>query len=153
MIPLRSGYRITSWRWWAEVFNPMNYWRWLRWTYQRADRGFADWDWWDFDSYLAEMIPKALEKYKTAHTTPINPDVPAKENGEPVAFTQEEWNAKLDTMIAGFHAATDIIELNAPTLPNGRLDMTKLKEWEEEREATRLKGFAEFTKFFFALWD
>jgi len=144
MIPLPgSGY---NWRYRAlALLNPMNWVRWVRWNVQRMNRGFSDYDWWGFHDYLSEVCIAALEQFKDGNGLPLNPEKPF-----PEALTREEWNAKLDTMIAGFKAAQDIANLNYGYESPGD---EAYDRWYTEREATRRKGFAEFTEWYLALWD
>lgn len=63
---------------------------------QRAERGFSDEDWWNFDVYIAWVIANAVKKMKTdGNTSFIFKDEP-EEKWE--ALTNEEY----DVMIKGF---------------------------------------------------
>lgn len=63
---------------------------------ERANRGFSDEDWWNFDTYIAWVICGAVEKMRAdGHTMFSYDDVP-----------ESEWHARTDadydTMIKGF---------------------------------------------------
>ena len=144
-LKLNPGWRPFSKYWWFYWLNPKSYWRWATWNVQRARRGFSDHDVWGLCDYLGQMIPDALEALK--HDSLCYPS----------DLTPEEWDVKLDTMAAGFRAAVDILDLSG--CPEN-LDKSKEwfrsgkhKKWEEEREAVRKKGFAEFDEWFLGLWD
>lgn len=145
MHTLKCGYRWFCGYWWRYWLNPVSYWRWMKWYVQRARRGYSDHDIWGLCDYLSEMIPNALEALK--HDS----------MGHPGDLTPEEWDTKLDEMVAGFRAAGDILNLTGcPDDPDEMKDWFhsgKHREWNAEREAVRQKGFAEFTEWFLGLWD
>lgn len=60
---------------------------------QRALRGFSDFDWWSFDTYISWVIATALTKFRDEGI------------GYPVMYTEEEWKAILDVAIEGFELA------------------------------------------------
>lgn len=102
---------------------------------QRVKRGFSDYDWWGFDSYLTFVILGGLKKFKK------------DANGYPADLTQEEWNDILDKMIAGFEASEAI--KNLPFV-------SSTEQFEEAQSAlivVRDEGMALFVKHYGQLWD
>lgn len=57
---------------------------------QRALRGFSDYDWWSFDTYISGVIATALEKFRDDGM------------GYPCEYTEEQWKMVLDIAIEGF---------------------------------------------------
>jgi hypothetical protein len=62
-------------------------------TAQRATRGFSDWDWWSFDTYIAWVIANGLRKFRDDGI------------GYPGYMTEEQWVMILDIAIEGFDLA------------------------------------------------
>ena len=56
-------------RWWFS--NIKQFFRNIKYAWQRATRGFADPDWWEFDSYLSQTISGCLKEFdKKRHGFP-----------------------------------------------------------------------------------
>lgn len=137
--------------------------RWIKWTCQRAFRGYADCDTWGFDDYLSEVISNGLKHLKK-YT-----------HGHPCAFnSQKEWEVALQTMIDGFEAAKNIssldyidecitgyephemhvtdgstfIEENWPIIDNNKIKLIE-KDLMDKFNA----GMKLFHKHYFGLWD
>ena len=56
-------------RWWFR--NVKQFFRNIKYAWQRATRGFADPDWWEFDSYLSQTISGCLKEFdKKRHGLP-----------------------------------------------------------------------------------
>lgn len=160
-----SGYRRFCWPWWKEKLSPKTYWRWVKWTWQRGRRGYADCDVWGTDSYICDVVIPMLKQLKKARSYPAG-SMP--EGGDYTDYTeadcqrwQKEWDERLNVMIAGFEAARGIIDgppdhffTPDESQPFGlHYDHPSAQKWEEEQEQIRLKGFEEFTKSFYNLWD
>lgn len=65
-------------------------------AWQRATKGFCDYDLWDLDSWLLKLLPSALENFVKNN------------NGYPFDFkTIEEWNDFLLKMATDFRACQD----------------------------------------------
>ena len=105
-------------RWWIAALNPRNYWRQLRWSWQRATRGWADCDVWDMSGHLCSVIIPMLQCLQhrpgtpgvfipAPSTMPYDPD-DEDTNNALVAKGRAAWLAALDEMIAGFQAAAAI---------------------------------------------
>lgn len=160
-----SGYRKFCWPWWREILSPKTYWRWVKWTWQRGRRGYADCDVWSTDSYICSVVVPMLRQLKKARSYPAG-SMP--EGSDYTDYTeadsqrwQKEWDERLNTMIAGFEAAYAILDgppdqffTRDSKAPLGlHMDHDAVRKWEAEQEQIRLKGFEEFTKSFFNLWD
>lgn len=63
---------------------------------QRAERGFSDEDWWNFDTYIAWVIAQAVQKFKDDGTTSFYFE------GVPPEEWDERTQAEYDVMIKGF---------------------------------------------------
>src|ERR1035437_1028853 len=98
---------------------------------ERAARGFSDYDWWGFDSYLTFVILGGLKKFRK------------DANGYPGDLTSEEWNDILDKMILGFETRQKMVNC-------------KFGYEGERYEAAVLirdEGTALFVKWYDQLWD
>jgi len=137
-LELYSGYRRWCLPWWREHFSPHTYWRWLKWHWQRARRGYSDIDWIGFDTYMATVCIDVLERFKDGSGHPAYDDVE----------TFDDWRIKLDEMIAGFKAALAIQDFEGYEPKEMSYD-----EWYKPLEEKRQRGFATFSKWFLALWD
>ena len=147
-----NGYRVWCWPFWREVLSPFTYWRAAKQFLQRGWRGWADSDTWDLCGYLAQVVPPALEHMKA--TTPGYPGITGAE-------TPEEWDARLDEMIAGFRAAyvvhdepPDRFFVADASQPLGLAipDIDGLHKWQDEQTEVWKKGAATFIEWYFHLW-
>ena len=79
----KFGYHSSSWR--HPIESIIYFFRNLKYAWQRATRGFSDWDLWNLDSYYSKLIWKSLEGFVNMHKygTP-------SEN-----ITIDEWNEKV----------------------------------------------------------
>lgn len=102
---------------------------------QRITRGFSDWDWWDLDYFLCNLLAKSLRHYAT-HTIGYSPTV---------APTYEEYQARILRL-------ADMFEKMA----NWEADNVDRRDYEQESkelgELTK-KAFAELGEVFWSLWD
>ena len=102
---------------------------------QRITRGFSDWDWWDLDYFLCNLLAKSLRHYAT-HTIG---------HSLAVAPTFEEYQERI------LHLA-DMFEKMA----NWEADNADRRDYEQESkelgELTK-KAFAELGEVFWSLWD
>jgi hypothetical protein len=177
MNTIRSGYRLFCKPWWKHWLSPQTYFYYVKYKWQRANRGWADCDVWSLDGYLVEWMPDALRRLKaTKHGIPLkciseeydkNGDLTEKslEEGE------KKWDGILDAIIEGFeankrlHGPTDGYEKEVGPYPSWDLeDINKPKPevdaWNEAvkpLEARDQKKFEEgmklFTEYFNNLWD
>lgn len=101
---------------------------------ERVTRGFSEYDWWNFNSYLTFVILGGLKKFKEDG------------NGWPGGIKQEEWPIILDKMIAGFEAQEDLSE-HWPAKGQSYEDWQRplLEKWDE--------GSALFIEYYGTLWD
>ena len=107
----------------------------LKWAYQRATRGYADCDVWDIDMWFLSIIPNMLR------------DLEGFGNSYPISKTPTEWRATLREMARCFEEAGKEPEYDkAFTLRQWReYNETKAKELDE--------GFKMFRENFWDLWD
>jgi hypothetical protein len=59
---------------------------------QRIENGFSTWDWWNFNTFLCEIILQALKRFRSSEAS-----------GYPAHLTIEEWHKELDFMIEWFN--------------------------------------------------
>ena len=93
-------------------------------AWQRWRRGYSEQDTWSLDSFLSPVILGGLQGLRE------------RQLGHPGRYTSEEWDARLDVMIAGFTAAT-----------KGAWEM------DEDDHAAFKKGAEMFIEDYFDLWD
>ena len=146
--------RSHSWRL-HPIENIMDWFRHMRWYYQRAVYGYSDCDRWGLFSYVshiiehmtAELAEKASGYPGTGWEEPFDPDNPANtvlhvpfSPGGPTAeevYSLEEWQVILRTISAGFAAASRLLTLD-----------------EEPDDAELFEhGMELFKEWFFSLWD
>ncbi len=106
----------------------------VKWFIQRGRRGYADFDLWSLDWYLADWMPKALRQLKKNH------------NGYPGiegANSDAEWKAILEKMARGFEAINKQSDLlYGPSTKTYK----KLQKTIDE-------GLGLFVKWYGSLWD
>ena len=116
-------------------------WRNMKWTWQRATRGWDDRVVWSIDHHLFEMMPQWLRKLKdTKHGTPIwcFDAVGANWNDEDYSYSENEYelaekhfDAILEMMAIGFEAGLKVITSD--------LDIyDEFKQWQIETYGSEL---------------
>ena len=144
MNTLYCGYRPFTRYWWRHWFNPKTYTFFIKCRWQRSARGWADCDVWSFDSYLSEVIIGGLTRLKERQT------------GYPCALTEEQWNAILGEIIAGFQADLRISESpnSYPELGDYTSEKHDLfKQREEADQVVAAKGMKLFSEWYGHFWD
>jgi hypothetical protein len=125
MNTLSSGYRPWIWPWWKHYLSPSTYYYYVKYKWQRAQRGWADCDVWSLDGYLIEWLPDALQRLKdTKHGIPgdMFPDGPEYLNADGYAnklgwkIATDKWNSAMTKMIEGFRAKKRAEEMDYPEL-------------------------------------
>lgn len=106
--------------------------------WQRLWHGYGSDDLWEFDDYLAKMLVKALR------------DLNERKMGHPADLTEDQWDEKLEMMIAGFQAylrlsGDDMTTLNIPERETRHLAYKKDCQ-------TFKDGMKEFAEFYTSLW-
>jgi hypothetical protein len=103
---------------------------------ERADKGWSEYDFWNFHSYHSWMMITVLERFKTGV-------------GHPGGMTLEEWLGILDEMIDGFKAALDMTDMCTydPKIHKS------YKEWEDPLRAKYERGMDLFREYYLTLWD
>lgn len=133
----------------------------IKWFIQRGKRGYSDFDIWQFDYYLSEMIPKALK-----HLKKIQHILPTWKSGEKEEVAQKRWYNIMDNMIYTFEIANKISNDYYHYTPSKSYDTKIWKEIREplskldfvtimtKEECKRYEdGWKLFQKHFFYLWD
>lgn len=90
------GYGFHSWkhlRNWPH--NLKNCCRNIKRAWQRATRGYSDWDCWDLDTFYLNLFESSLEYFRTYNV------------GYPADMTEEEWGGIVTEMINCFHRAQE----------------------------------------------
>lgn len=147
-----GGFRVGSRGWLKYWLNPRTYTRAARWGYQRASRGYADCDLWSIDSFLCGVLVPGLKQFRN------------QTNSHPSDLTFEEWQAKVDVIIAGFQAHIDLQEgppdrffrevSNKDSWTGLELfDPEGEQAWRAELTAVQQAGLEMFVKWFGHLWD
>lgn len=62
----------------------------IKWAWQRVTKGYADYDTWDLDYWLVRLLPQAIRTLESGL------------HGHPYDMTEEEWHAYLLEMAAHF---------------------------------------------------
>ena len=99
-------YGIYSWKYPRNWFSNIGmFFRNLKRAKDRATKGFCDWDIWDLDVWLLELLPASLKEFKD------------KTQGYPDELgSYEEWIKTLEKIIAHFDEANKIITDDGETL-------------------------------------
>ena len=99
---------------------------------QRAYRGYSDYDWWSFDTFLARIIATAMKDFRDkGHGYPMMTGKDGEELSEGASVAK--WNAILTEIADGF---------------DGYRNGTLTTDSPEFKRAMKL-----FAKWFGALWD
>ena len=136
----------------------------FKWKYQRFQRGYADVDYWNIDSWFLNNI------------TPMIKDLRLNHHGYPRGMTDDEWTHILLTMEKSFEIGNSKVEdnpyweqysnilikydINTPEenyQPNERAIQARYWEFEKIRidiaRKARQNGLRLFSKYFEDLWD
>lgn len=122
--PMRGFWRKTS-----------QFFRSLKWAYQRATRGYADCDVWDIDLWFLSIIPSMLR------------DLESYGNSYPTGKTPTEWRATLREMARCFEEAGKDPDFDKVKTIRG------WREYNEAREKDLDEAFKMFRENFWDLWD
>lgn len=109
------------------------------WKYQRATRGVCDYDVWNLDGYLLELIPQALRLLaETTHSYPGSPDFPRFEDWQKWLCDTADLADRIDELRNGHNP-----------------DMTWEQAKDLDRHIDELKNelFDRLKEQFFHLWD
>ena len=116
--------------------NIVDFFRWIKWTAQRAFRGYADCDVWNTVSYLNKIIIPMLE-----HLRDHSGGYPAQ------LESPEEWSSLLNTMIEGFKASERISDCEYEGIGE------TWKAQIERDESIQKNGMKVFSEYYNGLWD
>lgn len=162
-----------SWRWpqhWPH--NISQFFRNIKYIYQRAKRGYSDVDVWEMSSFITHVIIGMLTQLKENHL------------GYPFGYTDEQWKSILSEMIEHFNNADEcndniplvkesealceeIVKLrcshaNEDDLSNEEKELldkmheewsNMLKEIHSYRTSEVTKAFEMLSKYYWNLWD
>jgi hypothetical protein len=103
---------------------------------ERADKGWSEYDFWNFHDYHSWMMISVLERFKTGV-------------GYPGDVTWDEWLSILDEMIDGFKAA---LELSSMDTYDSKIHKS-YDEWQDPLIAKHKRGMELFSKYYLSLWD
>lgn len=106
-----------------------------KWKKQRIVRGFSDYDWWNLDSFLANLLANSLEHYAN-HT--ISWD-------EVVAATPEVYKERILNLATKFQQIAE--------WDDNHEDNKDYQKDLEERQALIKNAFEDLSEVFLGLWD
>lgn len=140
--PCTGGHlkKRSKWNRWVTRMVSLRVWRYriqtikngVKWRWQRAFRGYADVDWWNFNSHCAFLIRSACQEF-------INKGI-----SYPHGLTPDEWNDTLAEIRDGFDAVIDLYDINYDPK-----DREKAKQLEEKYD----RAMALFAEHYHSLWD
>lgn len=156
--------------WYAPWRYPSNWWgniklffRSLKWTWQRAARGFADCDVWNMDSWLLNTLAGALKYFADNH---------CGWPGDSKFPKDEDWTQYLNSMSQKFYSANECNEYYATPITDKWWNWARkhsgycsddnpyvqdMLQEEQENELKRERDFAEAWSMmgdvFWNLWD
>ena len=160
-------YGWMSWRyphnWWGNIKLAFRQWKW---AYQRATRGYCDYDIWDFSSYLLDVLSGGLKHLADNHYGwPGTGDFP----------TDEEWTQFLNDMSDKFYRAQESNDYYPAPMAekwwdwyqvhldkmfdtkseNPYIDemLDESRENEEKRERDFAEAWSAIGEHFWCLWD
>ena len=110
---------------------------------QRITRGFSDWDWWDLDYFLCNLLAKSLRHYAT-HTIGWSMNL---------ASTFEEYQERILHLADMFEEMANWEETHNPTEEDIKNGLNWYKENSAKLETLTKKAFAELGEVFWSLWD
>lgn len=109
--------------WWNNI---KHFFRTIKWGWQRATKGYSDYDTWNLDGYYSNMMIASLSQFR------------AEVIGYPGYLGNiEEWNAILDKIIFLLKQANKDEPLE---------EKNELAEWYEEYLSTKTLGFTKVEK-------
>ena len=112
-------------RWW--LHNIKQFFKNIKYAWQRATRGFSDPDWWEFDSYLSRIISgglKTLDKNRHGFPTELYSQL-GEEDGD------QEWSKILSEISAKMEKYE---RLKSSEYPPDNLPPETIMEWYENNQ-------------------
>ena len=112
-------------RWWLR--NIKQFFKNIKYAWQRATRGFSDPDWWEFDSYLSRIISgglKTLDKNRHGFPTELYSQL-GEEDGD------QEWSKILSEISAKMEKYE---RLKSSEYPPDNLPPETIMEWYENNQ-------------------
>jgi len=114
-----------------------------KWKRQRISRGFSDWDCWDLDYFLCNLLATSLRHY-AMHTIGYS---------SAVASTFEEYQERILRLADMFEEMANWEETHNPTEEDIENGFNWYKEDSAKLDALTKKAFAELGEVFWSLWD
>ena len=100
----------------------------IKWKIQRMNRGYSDCDLWGFDTYLSDMIARALKDFNKMRC------------GFPMGWTDEKWDSTLKEIQVGWRILSRIHDEDnidiIPLIGNERLDNLQKKNYPNAKFVT-----------------
>ena len=105
----------------------------IRWGFQRVSRGYADIDVWSIDEWFLSVVPDMIAQLRR------------ETHGHPADMTEEEWDKYLSELESCLRAG-DFSEWEIPTT---------VKSYDEYASAlgSLHRGLSMFSERFYDLWD
>jgi hypothetical protein len=127
-------YGLFGWNYWHLITHPWvlvrEWYFYIKWFWQRGQRGWADCDAWSLDTYLSGWLPQALDRLL------------ANKYGYPVGMTRSGWETRLKRMKRGFITAQAIGDMQYDTVRDTNRAHRQMK-----------RDLAVFAEHFLSLWD
>jgi len=124
----------------------------IKYFIQRGERGYSDEDTWSLQSYLAEIIPPIVRRYKEGSGCPGELYDKSRKNDE-----CWKWNEILEEIAQGFEASVWLSDIKFMKYTKddyeGSYEMKMDKKARKEMSEKVDKGLQLFVKWFSALWD
>lgn len=117
--------------------NITTFFRWMKWCWQRAFRGYADSDAWGVCYYLSEIIPPMIQRLRLpSYTCPCD-------------TTPEEWDAILAKIEHGLGVvAKRMLDLDYKTEQGESI----IPQWEADKVVFN-EAMDLLKEYYFGLWD
>jgi len=123
----------------------------IKYFIQRGERGYSDEDTWSLQSYLAEIIPPIVRRYKEGSGCPGELYDKSRKNDE-----CWKWNEILEEIAQGFEASVWLSDIKFMKYMKGTKGSYELGIDEKARKEMSDKfdvGLQLFARWFPSLWD
>lgn len=140
----KKGYH----NWKCPIYNIRQFFRNCKYAWQRATKGYSDWDIWDLGTYYSDLISNSMTQFAD------------ETNSFTYGMSYDEWVNKIRSIANKIKASNDYEEKYWEELPViNNLDYNETKEWtdkhlKEEKEASRItaEGYKELGEIIEHLW-
>lgn len=134
----------------------------IKFAWQRATKGYCDYDYWNIDYYLLKLLPELFDDFrKNLHGHPCSfteeewDNFLLKEVIEPLRNAQEEQEVEInefETEIFNYFKDGSLTDMNYPPELWNKY-MAREKEIDDWRDKQMRKAFASIIMNFWNLWD